>query len=89
MLNSTFYVLKNKENGKYVYEDIQFMIYDDTKYSLKETDNIRELTIGRGRCGYNGIEHMKNRKNYMEEKYNLNLDIVEIKEYITYEEINL
>lgn len=81
------YVIRNKDTGKYVYEDMCYSLLGGN-IKIEETDNLHFIA-NNYRYWCDTLEKAENRKIRFEENYKLNLKVVKIKQYTEYKECEL
>lgn len=76
-----FYMLKDKSTGEYVYDEVSYL----HGVKFHKTNSLMFAYISGGYCLEYGA--VKNRKKNFEKNYNVELEIVKIKETKIYEEV--
>ncbi|MGL5753655.1 MAG: hypothetical protein ACRCXT_24130 [Paraclostridium sp.] len=85
MKTMEFWLLRNKENGMYVYLDTHYT-FNGCEFKLEQTDNIHHLTKFRD-CHFYDIKKAEYIKNMIINRYKLDLEVVRFEQYTEYKEI--
>lgn len=78
-----FFLIRNKETGNYVYEEVD-LVHDTVK--LKETDNIHFLTSSYRLYSDNKL-NAESRAKRFEKYYVASLEVVKFEKHVEYKEV--